>query len=260
MPNMRLSRLFLPLLVAAAAGIAGMEAYTRTPQAVSAPVLDLPADVSRLVLIVHGSFDGDNPQFPAIASALAARHGDDPGVVVRYLRWGPWSDLRLRAASSAQRLGSRLGGQLAGLPLARIDLVLHSSGSYTADALCESYRAAAASPARVQMVFLDPFQIGGFVDWSHGARNHGRCADFALSVLNTDDPAPATNRPLRHAFNLDVTAHPAREGYDRNGHYWPVEYFLRFMAGPDGLAEGLSHEQYPRGGMLVAPPEGRSPL
>lgn len=257
---MRLSRLFLFLLIAAAAGITGMEAYTRTPQAVSAPALDLPADVRRLVLIVHGSVDGDNPQFPAIAGALEARHADEPGVAVRYLRWEPWSDLRLRAAASAQRLGSQLGAQLAGLPLERIDLVVHSSGSYTADTLCEGYRAAAERPARVQMVFLDPFQIGGFVDWSHGARNHGRCADFALSVLNTDDPAPATNRPLRHAFNLDVTVHPAREGYGRNGHYWPVEYFLRFMAGPDGLADRLSHEQYPRGDSLAAPPEGRSPL
>ena len=255
---MRLSRLLL--LIAAAAGIAGMEAYTRNPQAVSAPALDLPADVSRLMLIVHGSVDGDNPQFPAIASALEARHADEPGVAVRYLRWEPWSDLRLRAASSAQRLGSQLGEELAGRPLERIDLVVHSSGSYTADALCESYKAGAARPARVQMVFLDPFQIGGFVDWSHGARNHGRCADFALSVLNTDDPAPATHRPLRHAFNLDVTAHPAREAYARNGHYWPVEYFLRFMAGPGGMADTLTHEEYPRGGLLVAPPDGRSPL
>ena len=257
---MSVSRLLLLVLIAAAAGVAGMEAYTRSPQAVRAPVLDLPADVRRLVLIVHGSVDGDNPQFPAIASALEARHAGEPGVAVHYLRWEPWSDLRLRAAASAQRLGSQLGEQLAGLPLERLDLVVHSSGSYTADSLCESYRAAVASPARIQMVFLDPFQIGGFVDWSHGARTHGRCADFALSVLNTDDPAPATNRPLRYAFNLDVTAHPARDGYGRNGHYWPVEYFLRFMAGPGGLADMLTHEEFPRGGLLVAPPGGSSPL
>jgi hypothetical protein len=257
---MRPSRLLVVLLVTILAGIMGLEIYTRTPQAVRAPALDLPADITRLVLIVHGSVDGDNPQFPAIASALEVRHAGEPGVAVRYLRWEPWSDLRLRAAASAQQLGSQLGGQLAGQPLERIDLVVHSSGSYTADALCESYRTAVASPTRIQMVFLDPFQIGGFVDWSHGARTHGRCADFALSVLNTDDPAPATNRPLRHAFNLDVTAHPAREGYGRNGHYWPVEYFLRFMVGPGGLADGLSHAQYPRGGMLAAPPGERSPL
>lgn len=257
---MRPSRLLAVLLITILAGIVGMEVYTRTPQDVRAPSLDLPADTRRLVLVIHGSVDGDNPQFPAIVAALEARHAGEPGVAVRYLRWEPWSDLRLRAAASAQRLGGQLGGQLAGLPLERIDLVVHSSGSYTADALCESYRAARGTAHHIQVVFLDPFQIGGFVDWSHGARTHGRCADFALSLLNTDDPAPATNRPLRHAFNLDVTAHPARAGYGRNGHYWPVEYFLRFMAGPGGLADGLSHDPYPRGGVLVAPPDGRSPL
>jgi len=229
-------------------GLGVMEVYTRLPQAAEVAALPVAATTTRLLLVVHGSADADNPQFPDIVGRLAATHADDPGTVVHYLRWDPWSDLRLRAAASARMLGRELGLELAGLPaLQELQLIVHSSGAYVADALCESYRAQATSPARVQMIFLDAFQIRGFIDWSHGARTHGRCADFALSIFNTDDPAPATNRPLQQAFNIDVTAHPARAAYERNGHYWPVEYFRLFLTDPDALPAAPSHQRFPRG-------------
>jgi hypothetical protein len=102
------------------------------------------------------------------------------------------------------------------------------------------------------MTLLDPFQIRGFVDWTWGAREHGRCADFTLAVINTRDPAPATNRPLARAWNLDVTEHPGRATFDRNGHYWPLQYYRDFLLEQQPEIAGWSHGEKPRGTVRVA--------
>ncbi|MCK6370222.1 MAG: hypothetical protein L6Q83_02655 [Gammaproteobacteria bacterium] len=225
------------ILVVIAGLVAAMEIYTRVPLEVPSATLlpEIPADARRIVLIAHGSVDGDNPQFPALVTRLAGHYAsrEEPAVAVRFLRWAPWSDERLRAVATAERLGREIGPALARFTaLESLDLVVHSSGAYIADSLCTSYRAAAGpQAARIEMVFLDPFQLHGFVDFRHGKRNHGRCADFALAVINTDDPAPATNAPLDHAWNIDVTAHPGRAAMTRNGHYWPVQYYHDFLPG-----------------------------
>lgn len=254
-----LSKLWLRRLLVLAAlvlvAIGGMELYTRTPESVITPDLQVSASATRLVIVVHGSMDADNPQFPVMLERLRDRYAADPGTQVRFLRWEPWANVRLRAAASAQLLGNRLGMELAALPaLADLQLIVHSSGAYVADALCESYRQNAGLPARIEMVFLDAFQIDGFLDWSHGARTHGRCADFAMAIFNTDDPAPASNRPLQHAYNLDVTGLPVPAGFSRNGHYWPVEYYLEALLHQGLLPQIADHAIYPRGQVVMASP------
>ena len=97
------------------------------------------------------------------------------------------------------------------------------------------------------MTLLDPFQIRGFVDWTWGARRHGQCADFTLAVINTDDPAPATNRPLEQAFNLDVTGHPGGAGFKPNGHYWPLRYYLDHLLELQPEIASWSWAVHPRG-------------
>lgn len=245
----------------ATAVVAGMELYTRMPLAVdlAAVDLDLPADVRALTIVAHGSVDGDNPLFPEIVERIRKHYAaaGQRDVAVRFLHWAPWSDERLRAVATAELLGAQLGGMLARYPgLEELQLVTHSSGTYIADALCEGYRQslpAQSRPARVTMVFLDPFQLHGFVDWRHGARNHGRCADFALAVINTDDVAPATNAPLANAWNIDVTAHPGRATFPRNGHYWPLQYYRDVLPGLASEPLEASHQRYPRGAVVQAP-------
>lgn len=255
----------LALLVLA---VVAMELYTRTP--IDVPVtaidLDIPATAVKAVIVVHGSVDADNPQFTLLVQRLA-QHVEvtgEPDAVVRYLRWSPYSDQRLRAAATAELLGARLGERLAKQDsLRELLLIVHSSGAYVADSLCESFRrgrraAGDGSPGkgssvRIDAVFLDPFQLRGFLDFRHGARNHGRCADFALAILNTDDPAPATNAPLAHAWNIDVTAHPGRAALDRNGHYWPPQYYLTYLPGLLSEPLVLAHQRYPRGGLVTDP-------
>jgi hypothetical protein len=64
-------------LVAVAAG--AMEIWTRQPVGNATPALDLPEDVSTLVLVIHGSADADNPLLAEIVAGLAARYRDVPG-------------------------------------------------------------------------------------------------------------------------------------------------------------------------------------
>ena len=249
-------------LLFVAAIVAAMELYTRWPVGVPLPVpgFELPPDARVIVIVAHGSADGDNPLFPEIVTRIrehyAASGRND--VAVRFLQWAPWSDQRLRAAATAEQLGTRLGEMLAGhAPLEELQLITHSSGAYIADALCESYRqhlSAQSQAAHVTMVFLDPFQLHGFVDWRHGARNHGHCADFALAIINTDDVAPASNAPLENAWNIDITAHPGRATFTRNGHYWPLQYHRDWLPGLASEPLEGSHQRYPRGTVVQAPP------
>jgi hypothetical protein len=213
-------RIAIGLLAAAGLATTGMELWTRRPVPPPERALDVPADTSTLVLVTHGSADADDPLLGRVVTDLEARYRDIPGAAVRFLRWAPQSDERLRAAATAQATGRLVGAGLARLGRLRdLQLIAHSSGAFMPDAICQAYRTASAAPARVSMVLLDPFQIHGFVDWNWGARHHGECADFALAVINTDDPAPATNHALANAWNLDVTS--AGKGFQPNGHYWP---------------------------------------
>jgi hypothetical protein len=241
--------------------VAGMEFYTRLPVEVPQLVMepDLPKGVRSLVIVAHGSADGDNPLFPQIITRirdhLAAAGRND--VAVFFLRWAPWSDQRLRAVATAEQLGTRLGQHLSRhASIEALQIITHSSGAYIADALCDGYRhsiPADSRAARVEMVFLDPFQLHGFVDWRHGARNHGHCADFSVAVINTDDAAPATNAPLENAWNIDVTAHPGRASFTRNGHYWPLQYYHDALPGMVTAPLENSHLHYPRGTIVRAP-------
>jgi hypothetical protein len=179
-----------------------------------------------MTLVFHGSVDADNPQFPRLIAALQR-----DGKVATFVRWDPWSDTRLRAAASAEVAGRQVADQIVDRLEASprpldLELIAHSSGAFVLDALCERLRERARVPLKIRMVFVDPFQIYGFVDWTHGAREHGRCADSVVAIINTDDPAPATNRPLARARNIDVTLDPRRISFKENGHYWALEYLI----------------------------------
>jgi len=240
--------------LAIALATAGLEAWTRQPVARPVPALDLPSGVQTLVLVIHGSADADNPLLAEIVAALADRYRDVPGAAVRFVRWAPESDERLRAAATARAVGRDLGTVLAGLPALRdLTLVAHSSGAFMPDAICAAWRQGRQGPARVTMTLLDPFQIDGFVDWTYGAREQGGCADFALAVINTDDPAPATNRFLGRAWNLDVTAHPGRATFDRNGHYWPLRYYRDFLLDQQPGIGGWTFADHPAGAVTRVP-------
>lgn len=230
--------------------LATAELYTRTTDDfdtgdVESVLADI-ASAAEITLLFHGSRDADNPVFIDIRNKLRAS-----GSPTHYIDWSAGADNRARAAANARHLGVAIGQQLAINPeLTSITLVAHSAGAFVPDALCESYRAAGGN-AEIRMIFLDPFQLRGLLDRGYGARHHGACADFALAIVNTTDPAPSTNAFLSQAYNIDVTNDPRAAQLDRNGHYWPVAYYVTELADLQARFSRARHEVLPRGAIEV---------
>ena len=241
-------------LVAGALAIVGLlvalEAYTRWPSGASAPPVPVAPGTRELVLLVHGSFGREEPGMRALERRFRELAAERPGVQIVRFGWSPASDNILRAGPRGIAIGARLGAQLAGAPqLVRLHLVAHSAGAYLLDPLCESWRAARGRTAtgataagiaewatpglQVRMTFLDPIGLRGLFERGWGAGALGRCADDAVAYINTDDAAPATDRVLRHARTVDVTAARVAAGYRGDAHRWPIEYYRERLSAGD---------------------------
>ena len=188
------------------AGSAAFDIYARIPARLDVEPLGLDPATRTAVLLFHGSGARDEPTLMAVEERFRALARGQPGTAVMRYIWSPYSEKRFRAAVNGAAVGEALGAELAGLPrLESIHLIGHSAGAYPLDPLCESYRKAGGR-ARIVITYLDPIGIQGVLDFGWGARNYGACADYAEAFINTDDPVPATNSPLAHAWNVDVTA------------------------------------------------------
>ena len=84
----------------------------------------------------------------------------------------------------------------------------------------------------VRLTLLDPFTSRGVWGTTYGQDNFGLDADFAEQYLNTDDPVPTTNDPLRLCSCVDVTGATERESFilpdGETMHCWPLVYFARY--------------------------------
>lgn len=246
-------RFFVALAGVCAVALVGLEIYTRIPDELTPPVLNVAADATRLTLVFHGSGGSDDMLMSRLAAASAQVAGGASTAAA--VNWSPASDNRLRAAANARVVGAAVGEQVARLEqLTELQLVGHSSGAFVLDALCDAVRARRGDDIWIESIFLDPFGIDGFLNWGHGARRHGYCADFALNVLNTDDQAPATNSLLRNAYTLDVTAVAERPAAEQtNLHYWPVQYLAEQLEAGRLARERRTHERLPRGVVTTDP-------
>ena len=79
-------------------------------------------------------------------------------------------------------------------------------------------------PPFVQLTLLDPFQQRGIFGVGYGNNEFGKSADYAEQYLNTDDPVPSTNKPLKNTVCYDVTSLRPRSIF---GHDWPLVYYAR---------------------------------
>ena len=147
----------------------------------------------------------------------------------------------LRAPYNAQRIGARLGDELAGRrrQLRSLHLVGVSVGAFLADAVATRYVAAAgAERAHVHLTLCDAFTARGVAGLARpatafGVRAFGRSADYCEAFLNTDDPVPLA-RATEHAVTYDVTGAAARRTFvplpGDSLHSWPAAYYGLFGA------------------------------
>lgn len=241
------------LAVALVVGIALFDAYARQPADFAVTPLRLDPATRSAILLFHGSGGRDEPTLSALEARARELLGTGNGVTVRRYDWSPYSDARFRAAVNGDHVGRALGAELARLPaLESVRFIAHSAGAYIPGAACEALRAAAPRPVRVDITYLDPIGFHGVLDAGWGVRNFGTCGDYVEAIINTDDPAPATNTPLENAWNLDVTDAAGKSAFAAGGHRWPVQYYLMNVTAGVLQPGAHHHATRPRGVVAVA--------
>jgi len=229
-----------------------MEVYCRLPDQFKITKVDIPQDTQTLVVLFHGAKDHLNPELEALANEFRIYLDTNQNAEVINYNWSYGSDNRLRASTNAIKIGESLGSEIAKYKrLRHIRLIGHSVGAFIPDALCQAYRDQGGN-AHIEINFLDPFSLRGFADKNYGVRSHGHCADFASSILNTNDAAISTNTMLRYAWNFDVTDLKRPSDFIRNGHYWPPLYFLLSMNEDTARMGFKTHNEYSRGDIVKA--------
>lgn len=263
-----------------------MEAYTRTPDRLNIIPLKLPLNIEEAVLLFHGAKDELNPELAAITLRYKKLIGKRNNNAVINYDWSSGSANRLRASSNALEFGSALGKELAEYQnLKHLRIIAHSASGFIPDELCRAYKKHGGK-AYIETTFLDAFGLRGFFDSNYGARNHGRCADYSMNIVNTDDPAPTTNKFFKQSWNLDVTGLDRPAGFvfrkdprsskddiwlgvsealdnvkrntnnpnqQNNGHYWPPYYFLETLDKEMTIPGNRNHKDFPRGAVVRAP-------
>jgi len=263
-----------------------MEAYTRTPDKLDIKPLKLSPNTQEIVLLFHGAKDELNPELAAIAVKYKKLISNRTRTAVVNYSWSSGSNNRLRAGTNALRFGAAIGKELVEYKgLTHLRIIAHSASGFIPDELCRTYRNLGGR-AHIETTFLDAFGLRGFLDSNYGSRNHGSCADFSVNILNTDDPAPTTNKFFKHSWNLDVTGlkrpndflfrkdprtpeddiwlgvSDTIDGVKRNlsnpkqqnnGHYWPPYYFLATLDEEAVIPGGRNHKEFPRGLVAIAP-------
>jgi hypothetical protein len=223
--------------------------------------IELQPGVRKLVLVIHGSFGAQEPTLVALETRLRELTASRPGFQITRYGWAPWSDNIFRAGSHGAHLGTQLGKHLASAiqkgspgasPAMTVHLVAHSAGAYLLDPLCAQLRqdlAASGTTIFIRMTFLDPIGLRGLLQRGWGAEHFGQCADDAEAWINTDDSAPATDRWLQYAWNVDVTHAAGRADFAGDGHRWPVQYYLEQLTARDLELASSRRALQPPGGL-----------
>lgn len=228
----------------------GMVVYTRVPSAAIGTELGLDPETEYAVILLHGVGGEEEPMLLKITDRFREGLSDSPATQVVHHVWAPWSDSRMRSGAHGIELAKQMGEELAALPnLRHIRLIVHSAGARFPDPLCETYKPLAVSPAHIEATFIDGMGVRGFLDFNYGYRNFGKCVDFASAYYTNDADVPATNEPLDHAYNTDVSDAPGRVISRLDAHHWPLGYFLNRIDASEVRPGLRNHVELPRGGI-----------
>ena len=179
-------------------------------------------------IVFHGS--GGQDQY---TDALMQRlRKNNPSQYSEIVEWSKYSTNIFQASYNGEKIGRLAVKQLLADANARNIKTIHvigiSVGSFCADAAVRELKVGLGGEQGqpfVQLTLLDPFTQRGIFGVGYGNKVFGKSADFTQQFLNTDDPVPSTNAPLKNAVCYDITnLRPA----DIFGHDWPVAYYGRF--------------------------------
>lgn len=236
------------LLLGGCTAVPGRDAETiaRAARAVASE----PAET--FVLLVHGS--GSSPRewpadfieaaqggAPVKAELLADSNGTEPPVEWKVLAfdWEESAARRLTAPRRGYAIGLALGSETAAVEYARVVVVAHSVGAHLGQGFIDGFREEGGR-AQLDAVFLDPFLPRGVLRWRWGESHFGLGSDRAVNYYVHDDGVPGTDRPIRHARNIDLTSEVPSRYWNQTGapHYWVARYFAEVI-GVGVIASGL---------------------
>ena len=216
------------------------EAYARAPPSwrkSDLPRIDIESD--DVVVVLHGA-GGPDANTRRIADAL--RTSTPSAQVVEY-PYVQYVGDQLQAPYNAMRVGDEIASQMERSGrLKSVHIVGVSVGAFAADRLATRL----AGKCNVRLTLLDPFCGKGLLGLinpssAFGVENFGKRigSGNVVSVLNTDDPVPSTNLPLKYAANLDITRAKARAAFTPlegdSLHSWPAAWFG--LTGPGKVLE-----------------------
>lgn len=181
-----------------------------------------------MIFIAHGY--NDNPgTWPnkVLSTIRSSRYYTDEWDLLAY-DWQIESDRFLTATQNGYLIGQAIARSIVegGDQYEILHLVGQSLGAHLIQGIADEYHRLGGR-ARVQLTFLDPYQIRGIFRWGFGAANFGRNADFAESYIDIEDGLPGTNSYLPLVQNFDMSAVVPPDFQDKlgYGHWWLVRFY-----------------------------------
>ena len=204
------------------------------------------ADVETVTIVFHGA--GGEDEFTdelmknLNSGSTESKPSQQQSSYNHIVDWSEYSANIFQASYSGQKVGRIAAKELlkqVGIPgnkLTAIHFIGISVGAFAADAAVNEVtkefetrsskwqNPKTGTPPFVQLTLLDPFQQRGIFGFGYGNNEFGKSADYAEQYLNTDDPVPSTNKPLKKTVCYDVTSLRPENIF---GHDWPLVYYAR---------------------------------
>ena len=210
-----------------------VEAYSRLASWTIQPkdniLMEIPAQgwesLDELTLVFHGA-GGTDANTDALHKVLQQQSETSTrSSYSTILDWSYFSSNILQASFNGQVIGRDVANQImAKAPsLQRVHVIGISVGAFACHAFIEQLKLTCPH-VYLQETLLDPFCQQGIVDFGYGNQRFGVKADYSQQYLNTDDPVPSTNSPLKNCAVFNITPLRPIEVF---GHDWPLLYYTK---------------------------------
>lgn len=207
-----------------------IEGYARLPPqyvfpSSPSPMANVPANKD--IVIIFPGAGGPDQNIKALYNRIIV--SDMKAGINRFVvcyDWSQWVGNLIRAAYDSESIGRIIGEQVAAAvnanPLGdkvirNVHVIGVSVGAFAANNMLKTLSTRIKPDRKVykRLTLLDPFTSKGIFGLAYGPRQFGReeYVDYFETYLNTDDPVPTTNEPLKHGVTFDVTESEARRQF-----------------------------------------------